>query len=100
MAKDRTGLSTPEKIEEPYLESCRRRVVEQYASTRLGSGTVGGCFGSILCHELHHGGHGGGLHFEALAQKWNIPVSLLGELIWDHCKRLEPLLHVNHEFNY
>lgn len=101
--------------EESFLESCRRRVEEQYAHARLGSGQVGGCFGSILCHELHSGGpvigtlpptkKGGkkydvhiGLHFSALAEKWGIPVSLLGELVWDHCKRLESQLQVNHGY--
>jgi hypothetical protein len=85
--------------EEPYLESLRRRVEEQYASVRLGSGAIGGCFGSILCHELHHGGScKTGLHFTALAKKWGIPVSILGELIWDHCRRLEPLLQVDHDY--
>jgi hypothetical protein len=83
--------------EESFIESCRRRVEEQYASTTLGSGSIGGCFGSILCSELHHGRDGNGLHFTALAAKWGIPVTVLGELIWDHCKRLEPLLQVNHE---
>lgn len=84
--------------QETYLESCRRRVEEQYASISLGSGSVGGCFGSILCHEIHHGGPDEtGLHFVALANKWGIPVSTLGELVWDHCRRLEPLLVVRHE---
>lgn len=84
-------------MEEPFLESCRRRVEEQYAHEELSSGCIGGCFGSILCSELHHGGpNRQGLHFTALAAKWGIPVSVLGELIWDHCKRLEPLLQVNH----
>jgi hypothetical protein len=84
--------------EESYIESCRRRVEEQYAHTTLSSGSVGGCFGSILCSELHHGGpHGEGLHFSALAAKWNIPVSMLGEIIADHCRRLEPQLTVRHE---
>lgn len=85
--------------EEPFLESLRRRVEEQYRDRRLASGVLGGCFGSILCHELHAGGPQGiGLHFSALAAKWGIPVSVLGELICDHCKRLEPLLVVNHDF--
>lgn len=84
--------------EESFIESCRRLVEEQYSETRLSSGSVGGCFGSILCSELHHGGpDGGGLHFTALAAKWGIPVSVLGELIWDHCKRLEPLIEVKHD---
>lgn len=78
--------------EEPVIELCRRRVEEQYADIPLGSSAVGGCFGSILCHELHSGG----LHFSALAKKWGISTSLLGDLIADHCKRLEPLLTVNH----
>lgn len=85
--------------EESYIESCRRRVEEQYANTRLSSGAIGGCFGAILCSELHHGQDGYGLHFSALAAKWGIPVTILGELIWDHCKRLEPLLEVNHQYD-
>ena len=84
--------------EESFIESCRRRVEEQYAHARLSSGSVGGCFGSILCSELHHGGeHNGGLHFTALAAKWGIPVSVLGDLIADHCRRLEPQLQVTHD---
>jgi hypothetical protein len=87
-------------MEEPFIESCRRRVEEQYAHTELGSGSVGGCFGSILCHELHMGNdpEQAGLHFSALAEKWGIPVTVLGELIWDHCRRLENELHVNHNY--
>ena len=74
---------------------------EQYAHTRLESGAVGGCFGSILCHELHSGGPGGGgMHFSALAAKWGIPVTVLGDLIADHCRRLEPELNVNHGYTY
>ena len=84
-------------MEEPFIESLRRRVEEQSAEVKLASGAVGGCIGSILCHELHHGKpDAGGIHFSALADKWGIPVSILGELIWDHCKRLEPLLLVKH----
>ena len=60
---------------------------------------MGGCFGSILCHELHHGADGHGLHFSVLADKWGIPVSLLGDLIADHCKRLEPLLTVKPDYH-
>lgn len=80
--------------EESFIESCRRRVEEAYKGKELGSGSIGGCFGAILCHELHYGSDGNGMHFVALADKWGIPVSLLGELIHDHCKRLEPLLTV------
>jgi len=85
-------------MEEPFLESLRRRVEEQYAHVELGSGSVGGCFGSILCDELHNGGPTkSGLHFKAIAEKWGIPVSVLGKLIEDHCLRLEPLLKVTHD---
>lgn len=83
--------------EESYIESCRRRVEEQYAHTELSSGGVGGCFGSILCSELHNGRGGIGYHFSALAEKWGIPVSVLGDLIADHCRRLENLLTVDHD---
>jgi hypothetical protein len=99
--------------EESFLENCRRRVEEQYANARLGSGQVGGCFGSILCHELHSGGpiearvmRGGkmyeirtGISFLALAAKWGISVSVLGELVADHCKRLEKQVEVTHDEN-
>lgn len=85
--------------EESFLETLRREVEEEYCHIELSSGSVGGCFGSILCSELHHGGpSGGGLHFKALAAKWGIPVSVLGELIWDHCKRLESGISVNHDY--
>lgn len=82
--------------EVPFIESCRRRVEEQYASHPTG---CGGSFDELLCFELHHGGpRGTGLTFSWLAAKWGISVSVLGELIWDHCKRLEPELEVNHEY--
>lgn len=94
--KKRPWNATPH--EESYLESCRRRVEEQYAKTKLSSGSIGGCFGSILCSELHHGGPDEtGLDFGRLAKKWGIPVSVLGELVWDHCRRLEPQVQVTHE---
>jgi hypothetical protein len=96
------ALPTPEPWnatphEESYIESCRRRVEEQYAHTTLSSGGIGGCFGSILCSELHYGRNGNGYDFSALAEKWGIPVTVLGELIADHCRRLEPQLQVKHD---
>ncbi len=48
-------------------------------------------FGEALCYELHTNG----LHFVRLAEKWGIGVTALGELIYDHCKRLEKDPHVN-----
>ena len=64
------------------------------------SNNYNGGFDEILCFELHSqpvnprmglrtsSGYETGLTFKELAQKWNIPVSFLGELIFDHCKRL------------
>jgi len=45
----------------------------------------GGSFGEILCYEIHRNG----LTFLWLAKKWGISVTFLGELIADHCKKLE-----------
>lgn len=79
------------EIEESFLSSLRRRVEEQYRDHPTG---CGGDFGEILCWEIHVNG----LTFIWLAEKWGIPVSVLGQLIADHCNRLEPLLNVNHEY--
>lgn len=59
-------------------------------------------FDEILCYELHsqpinprmrvktlNDGFHTGLTFKELAEKWGISVSFLGELILDHCKKLE-----------
>lgn len=59
-------------------------------------------FGEILCYELHsqpvnprmriqtrNRGFETGLTFKELADKWGISVSFLGELIADHCRKLE-----------
>lgn len=61
-----------------------------------------GSFGELLCYELHsqpinprmnsktlNDGYNEGLTFKELANKWGISVSFLGELIADHCKKLE-----------
>ncbi len=78
-------------IEESYLCYLRRSIEEQYSSRPTGSG---GSFGELLCYELHTRG----LTFIWLAEKWGISLSILGELIWDHCKRLEELPRVDHEY--
>lgn len=77
--------------EESHLEFLRRQVVEQYAKVPTG---CGGSFGEILCWEIHSNG----MTFCWLAEKWGISLSLLGELIADHCRRLEPVLTVDHQF--
>lgn len=81
--------------EESFLEILRRQVVQQYRSHPTG---CGGSFGELLCYEIHSGGpHGTGLTFNGLAAKWGISISLLGELIRDHCQRMEGI-QVNHAY--
>ena len=82
------GSTKENKLKQETIGDLRNRIVCDYKNVRLGSGSIGGCFGSILCHELHYGGEGNGLHFKRLAKKWNISVSFLGEIIADHCNRL------------
>ena len=76
----------------------RQELVRRYAVYPTG---CGGSFGEILCYELHSEPvnprmmckssteHSTGLTFKELAQKWGISVSFLGELIADHCVKLE-----------
>ena len=75
-----------------YLEYYRNSIIEQYKDNPTG---CGGSFGELLCYEIHENG----LTFLWLAEKWGISVSLLGELIRDHCYKLEPLPLVNHNYN-
>jgi len=77
--------------EESHLVSLQRRIEEQYKNNPTG---CGGSFGELLCHEIHTNG----LTFNWLAEKWGISLPTLGELIWDHCKRLEELPVVNHMY--
>lgn len=62
----------------------------------------GGSFGELLCFEIHtqpvnprmtsktfNDGRCTGLTFKELAAKWGISVSFLGDLIADHCRKLE-----------
>lgn len=72
---------TPVPVES-HIERYRRLIEEQYLANPTGGG---GSFGEILCHEIHTKG----LTFIWLAQKWGISLPDLGELIWDHCKRLQ-----------
>ena len=81
------------------ISQFREIVEERY---RIAPTSCGGSFGEILCYEIHTqpvnprmdcktftGGFCTGLNFKELAQKWGISVSLLGELISDHCRKLE-----------
>ena len=86
------------------ISQFREIVEERY---RIAPTNCGGSFGEILCYEVHTqpinprmdcktftGGYCTGLTFKELAQKWGISVSLLGELISDHCRKL---FEVNNE---
>ena len=73
-----------------HLVYLRGSIEEQYEDNPTG---CGGSFGELLCHEIHTNG----LTFNWLAEKWGISLPTLGELIWDHCKRLEAPF-VNHEY--
>lgn len=77
--------------EEARLERLRRLIEAQYLDHPTGCGTS---FGEILCWEIHTNG----LTFEWLARKWGISLPTLGELIWDHCKRLEGDPRVDHDY--
>ena len=77
-------------LEESHLYRLRRLIETQYVSNPTG---CGGSFGEILCYEIHKNG----LTFGWLARKWGVSLPTLGELNWDHCKRLEEDPMVNHE---
>ena len=44
-----------------------------------------GDFGELLCHNLHVRN----MDFRQIAAEWNVSLAVLGELIADHCRRLE-----------
>lgn len=82
------------------IQRFRNHIEEIYYKGNVN--TNGGSFGEIICYELHEqpvngrmriktctDGFSTGLTFKELAKKWGISVSFLGELIADHCKKLE-----------
>ena len=75
---------------EPHIERIRRLIEEQYLEHPT---DCGASFGEILCWEIHSNG----MTFVWLADKWRVSLPTLGELIWDHCKRLEADPEVHHE---
>ena len=76
----------------------REHIEKIYKSYPTG---CGGGFDEIICYELHtqpvnprmtcktYTGFDTGLTFKELAAKWGISIKFLGELIADHCKKLE-----------
>lgn len=84
-------MSAPAAIEESHVEMARRMIVEQYESR---PSLCGSSFGELLCFEIHENG----MTFVWLAEKWGVSLAMLGELIADHCRRLEPLPRVDHDY--
>lgn len=78
-------------MEATHLEHLRAAIERQYDACPTGCGTS---FGELLCWEIHTNG----LTFIWLAEKWGVTLPTLGELIWDHCKRLEAEPSVNHDY--
>lgn len=91
-----------QKIEMNHNKIIRFRKHIEKIYHRGNVNTNGGSFGEILCHELHEQPINGRMHiktrtdgfctgltFKELAEKWGISISFLGELIADHCKKLE-----------
>ena len=74
-----------------YLEFVRNTIEDQYQDNPTG---CGGSFGELLCWEMHSN-H---MTFKGLAEKWGLSLPTIGELIWDHCKRLEEIPQVNHSY--
>jgi hypothetical protein len=83
------------KIREDFtakIKKFRRDIENTYDKAPTGCGSS---LGEILCYEIHSqpvnprlpGDYG--LTFKELAAKWGITVSFLGEVIADHCRKLE-----------
>jgi len=75
--------------EENYLSLLRKDIEKQYKKYPTGCGSS---FGELLCWEIHSNNK----TFTTLAEKWGIPLPTLGELIKDHCDRLQELPKVKH----
>ena len=73
-----------------YIAYLRDNIKSRYKSKPTG---YSGSFSEILYWEIHENGK----TFKWLAEKWGISLSLLGELIRDHCVQLEELPRVKHD---
>ena len=65
------------------VKKFREKIEVEYRKHPTG---CGGSFGELLCWEIHTNGQ----TFLWLAKKWGISVGFLGEVIADHCNRLDP----------
>jgi hypothetical protein len=80
--KEENMTSGSMTVEETRTGRLRRLIEEHYQECPTGGGAS---FGELLAYELHVSG----ITFRPLAKKWGISLPTLGELIHDHCKRLE-----------
>jgi len=84
------------------INKFREHVENTYNNCPADRPSPSGCFCEILCYEFHsqpinprmriktgNDGFETGLTFKELAAKWGISVTFLGELIADHCRRLD-----------
>jgi hypothetical protein len=85
------GNSVGLVMNQAHLDRLRWLIESQYLSHPTGCGSS---FGELLCWEIHTNG----MTFVCLAEKWGLSLPTLGELIWDHCKRLEKEPSVNHHY--
>ena len=88
---------------DPRVAAFRRHVERTYRNKgRTPDAPQGASFGEILCYEIHeqpvnprmesktgNDGFCTGLTFKELAARWGISVTFLGEVIADHCRKLE-----------
>ncbi len=79
------------KNEQNYLSVLRKSIEKQYKEHPT---DCGGSFGELLCYEIHIGN----LTFIKLAKKWGISLPTLGDLIKDHCDRLQKMPKVNFKY--
>ncbi len=77
--------------EESHTARFRRLIEEQYHQKPTGCGNS---FDEILCWEIHTNG----MTFNWLAKKWGITLPTLGEIIWDHCRKLQDDPYVDHDY--
>ena len=75
------------------IHEFRQRVIDAYQPTGL---NCVGDFGQILCYAIHEDPANSrmasgdkGHTFKELAALWGISVTFLGEVIADHCAKLE-----------
>ncbi len=67
------------------VEEFRDFIEARYAKGQPDDTGCGYSFGEILCWEIHSNGQ----TFVWLAEKWGITCCFLGDVIADHCRRME-----------